>query len=71
LPDDLGNPGHVAGVGVRLLPGGQADELSSFVGQKANKQWIWIALIYPDQSSAFLCPVIVAAPVPKLWDRFA
>lgn len=45
LPDDLnvepsGKRGHV-----RLLRlQAEADELSSFVGAKANKQWIWIAL---------------------------
>jgi len=45
LPDDLNvEPSSRRGY-VRLLRlEAEADEMSSFVGKKANKQWIWIAL---------------------------
>ena len=71
LPDDLNIDPCGGRGGVRLLRlEAEADELSSFVGQKANKQWIWIALdIQTKQVIAFYVGDRSRRSAKKLWDR--
>ncbi len=71
LPDDLNvRPSGKRGQ-VRLLSlEAEADEMSSFVGAKTNKQWIWIALdVQTRQVIAFYVGDRSRQSARQLWKR--
>ena len=72
LPDDLNvrlpqsPPGQVK----LLRLHGEADEMWSFVGRKANKQWVWIAIdVESRQVIAFYVGDRSRKSARKLWQR--
>jgi insertion element IS1 protein InsB len=72
LPDDLfvQPPQHTTGCVRVLRLEAEADEMWSFVGRKANKQWLWIALdTATKQVIAFYVGDRSRRSVRKLWQR--
>jgi len=72
LPDDLfvQPPHHTTGHvrGLRLAE--EADEMWSFVGRKANKQWVWVAIdTETKQVIAFCVGDRSRRSARKLWQR--
>lgn len=72
LPDDLNLrlPPSVTGQVKLLRPEAEADEMWSFVGCKANKQWVWIAIeVESKQVIAFYVGDRSRKSADKLWQR--
>lgn len=70
-PDDLNVqlPGRPVGIVLRCL-GVEADELQSFVGNKANKQWLWLAMdTQSRQAIAFHIGDRSKISARKLWEQ--
>jgi len=72
LPDDLNRapPKHLEGRVKLLRLEAEADEMWSFVGCKANKQWVWLALdVESKQIIAFYVGDRSRRSARKLWQR--